>query len=157
MEFSPVALTARFSPTTLVDANSRIEYDTSGDGMRLLSLGSSVSAGGSTSNLTFSRTRTSSALSTFMSGSTSLSLKDSRLRATYALSWDIANGYVVSQRANVAYMAQCCGFEVDVQNYNYNQSSLSPISRDRRINFSFVLAGLGTFSNFFGAFGGVTE
>jgi hypothetical protein len=51
-------------------------------------------------------------------------------------------------------MAQCCGFEVDVQNYNYTQSSASPVSRDRRINFSFVLAGLGTFSNFFGAFGG---
>ena len=29
------------------------------------------------------------------------------------------------------------------------------ISADRRINFAFVLAGLGTFSNFFGAFGGL--
>ena len=29
-----------------------------------------------------------------------------------------------------------------------------PIPSDRRFNFSFVLAGLGTFSNFFGAFGG---
>jgi hypothetical protein len=31
--------------------------------------------------------------------------------------------------------------------------SSAPIPSDRRINISFVLAGLGTFSNFFGAFG----
>jgi LPS-assembly protein len=155
MTLSPVALIARFSPTTLVDANSRVEYDTSGGGMQLLSLGSSISAAGTTSNLTFSRNRiNASTVSTFMSASTSLSFRDSRFRTMYALSWDIARRYVVSQRASAAYMAQCCGFEVDVQNYNYSSASASPIRADRRVNFSFVLAGLGTFSNFFGAFGG---
>jgi hypothetical protein len=44
---------------------------------------------------------------------------------------------------------------VEFQNYNYAQVSSSfPIPADRRFNFSFTLAGLGTFSNFFGAFGG---
>jgi hypothetical protein len=51
-------------------------------------------------------------------------------------------------------MAQCCGFEVEVQNYNYPATTGFPIPADRRFNVSFVLAGLGTFSNFFGAFGG---
>ena len=46
------------------------------------------------------------------------------------------------------------GREVEIQNYNYPASSGYPIPTDRRINFSFILAGLGTFSNFFGAFGG---
>jgi LPS-assembly protein len=155
MTFSPVALTARFSPSTLIDANSRVEYDTSGGGMQLLSLGSSLSAAGSTSNLTFSRTRIgNSEPSTFMSGSTSVSFRQNRFRTLYALSWDIERGYVVSQRASGSYLAQCCGVEVEVQNYNYPPSSGFPISADRRINFSFILAGLGTFSNFFGAFGG---
>jgi hypothetical protein len=40
-----------------------------------------------------------------------------------------------------------------LQKYNY--SSGSPLPSDTRFNFGFVLAGLGTFSNFFGAFGGV--
>jgi hypothetical protein len=50
-------------------------------------------------------------------------------------------------------MAQCCGLQVDFQKFSYPSSSGFPIPADRRINFSFVLAGLGTFSNFFGAFG----
>ena len=53
---------------------------------------------------------------------------------------------------NAASMAQCCGLQFEFQRYNYPSSYVIPA--DRRFNFSFVLAGLGTFSNFFGAFGG---
>ena len=49
-------------------------------------------------------------------------------------------------------VAQCCGVQAEFQQFNYPIGF--PISADRRINFAFVLAGLGTFSNFFGAFGG---
>ena len=83
-----------------------------------------------------------------------MAFRQNRLRGTYALSWDIERGYVVSQRTSASYLAQCCGFEVDFQKYNYTVLSGSPIPSDRRLNFSFILAGLGTFSNFFGAFGG---
>jgi hypothetical protein len=53
------------------------------------------------------------------------------------------------------YNAQCCGVAVEYQVYNL----LTPDPRtglpyDRRFNVSFTLAGVGTFSNFFGAFGG---
>ena len=51
------------------------------------------------------------------------------------------------------YMAQCCGVPADFQVVNCLPSVSSPIPSDRRLNFSFVLAGLGTFSNFFGLFG----
>ena len=44
------------------------------------------------------------------------------------------------------------GLQFEFQNYNY--PSTYAIPADRRFNFGFVLAGLGTFSNFFGAFGG---
>ena len=152
---SPVAVTARFTPSTLVDANARVEYNARDRGLQLLSIGSSLSAHGTTSNVTFSRTSIpGSTISSFMSGSTSLNFLDNRMRATYALSWDIARSYLVSQRLSTAYMAQCCGFQVDFQNYNYTPFTSSPIPADRRLNFSFILAGLGTFSNFFGAFGG---
>jgi hypothetical protein len=49
-------------------------------------------------------------------------------------------------------MAQCCGVQVGFQKFHLVSSA--PIPSDRRFNVSFVLAGLGTFSNFFGAFGG---
>ena len=49
----------------------------------------------------------------------------------------------------------CCGFAVDYQAFNYpDLSALFPVPADRRINLSFTLAGLGTFQNMFGAFGG---
>jgi hypothetical protein len=50
-----------------------------------------------------------------------------------------------------SYLAQCCGLQVDFQNYNYPPGV--GLKSDRRFNFGFVLAGLGTFSNFFGALG----
>ena len=53
------------------------------------------------------------------------------------------------------YNAQCCGFAVEYQTYNFPQGTAGfPVAKDRRFNFSFTLAGLGTFSNFFGALGG---
>jgi hypothetical protein len=154
--FSPVALTTRFSPSTAIDANSRVEYDVSGNGLQLFSVGSSLSGGGSSSNVTFSRTRVTPLTepSSYLSASTSLNFRQSRFRSLYSLSWDIARGYIVSQRASQSYLAQCCGFEIEFQNFNYRGAIASPISADRRMNFSFILAGLGTFSNFFGAFGG---
>jgi hypothetical protein len=77
-----------------------------------------------------------------------------RVNGTYSLSWDIARGYVVSQGIVGSYMAQCCGVQAEYQQFNYPSGFGLPINVDRRINFSFMLAGLGTFSNFFGAFGG---
>jgi hypothetical protein len=73
---------------------------------------------------------------------------------SYSLSWDIGRGYIQSQTAQATYLAQCCGLQVEFQKFNYADVSGFPIPADRRFNFGFVLAGLGTFSNFFGAFGG---
>jgi hypothetical protein len=93
-----------------------------------------------------------------LNGNTSLSFLDNRVRGAYTLSWDIDRRTLVSQTVSATYFAQCCGFGVEFQNYNYGQFSSSiPYPSDRRINFSFTLAGLGTFSNFFGAFGGNTR
>jgi len=71
---------------------------------------------------------------------------------TYALSWDITHSTIVTQNVLATYMAQCCGLQMEFQKFHL--VSGAPISSDRRFNVSFVLAGLGTFSNFFGAFGG---
>ena len=92
--------------------------------------------------------------SNFVSASTTLRWLDGRANGTYSLSWDIARSYVVSQSIVGSYLAQCCGLQVEFQRFNYPEGSGIPIASDTRFNFGFVLAGLGTFSNFFGAFGG---
>jgi hypothetical protein len=51
-------------------------------------------------------------------------------------------------------MAQCCGLLVEFQTYNFPTNYGFPVPSDRRFNIGFVLSGIGTFSNFFGAFGG---
>ena len=89
-------------------------------------------------------------------GARRLNMLEGRARGTYALTWDIGRAGILSQTVAVSYLAQCCGIQADFQKFKYPQaSSAFPIPSDRRFNISFVLAGLGTFSNFFGAFGGL--
>jgi hypothetical protein len=53
------------------------------------------------------------------------------------------------------YNAQCCGVGIEYQTYNYGSGFAGQgITEDHRFNVSFTLAGVGTFSNLFGAFGG---
>jgi LPS-assembly protein len=157
LDLSPIALTARVSPSSALDANTRLEYDVSGWGLQVFTTGASINASRSTANVSYSRRRLSktSPADTYLSTSTTLRFLQGRASGTYALSWDIGRSTVVSQDIIASYMAQCCGLEAQFQRYTYPRvGSNFPIPADRRINFSFVLAGLGTFSNFFGAFGG---
>jgi hypothetical protein len=92
-----------------------------------------------------------------MTWSSSLNLLEGRARGAYALTWDIGRSGILNQNVGVTYMAQCCGIQVEFQKFKFPQSvSNFTVASDRRFNVSFVLAGLGTFSNFFGAFGGLT-
>jgi hypothetical protein len=159
-DLSPVALTVRYSPTMTTSASLRMEQDVSGLGLLALSSTGSVYIGRHSGNVTLSRFSSGSTASrpqTTLSGGTTMSLVDGRMAGTYSIVWDVTRNYIVSQTISTTYFAQCCGFGVEYQNFNYGQiSSTAPIPRDRRINFSFTLAGLGTFQNFFGAFGGNT-
>jgi LPS-assembly protein len=156
VELSPIALTARFSPTAILDANGRIEYDVSGNGFQIFSAGGTLAAGTKTANVSFSRQRftPTGPVSSYVSGSTSLGLMQGRSSLLYAVNWDIDAQYIYSQSVGAAYLAQCCGVQADFQIVNYPPSVRSAVPQDRRFNFAFVLAGLGTFSNFFGFFGG---
>jgi hypothetical protein len=155
VQLSPIALLARVTPTSILDATTRVEYDVSGAGLQVLTVGANLTGTLATAGVNYSRrrlTRTSTP-DDFLTSTTSVRFLEGRVTGTYGLSWNIARSYIQSQSAMLGYMAQCCGFQVDFQNYSYPKTSGFPIPADRRINFSFVLAGLGTFSNFFGAFG----
>lgn len=156
VDLSPVAVTARVSPTPAIDANARLEYDVTGHGVQILTAGGTLNTGASSANLSFSRQRPTprSEVSSYLSGSSSWRFKDGRVTAFYGLNWDIDARYIYSQSLGGAYLAQCCGVQADFQVVNFLPSISSPIPSDRRLNFAFVLAGLGTFSNFFGLFGG---
>ena len=155
-DLSPVALNVRVSPSAAVDLNSRVEYDTSGHGLQTVSLGANMTVAGQGGSLTYS-TQHFGALqpaSTYVTGSGRLRTTNGRVTGTYSISWDIGRSYIVSQTLMASHMAQCCGWQVEFQKFNYPVGLGIPVPADTRLNFSFILAGLGTFSNFFGAFGG---
>ena len=160
VDLSPVALIVRYQPTLATSASLRLEHDVSGGGMQSLTASGNAYFGGHSASVSLSRfhVREDTEADTTLNGSTTLSFLQNRVRGVYTLSWDIDRKTLVSQAVSTTYFAQCCGFGVEFQNYNYGQFSSSiPLPSDRRINFSFTLAGLGTFSNFFGAFGGNTQ
>ena len=156
IDLSPVAVTARLSPTAVFDANARLEYDVTGNGLQILTAGGTLNAASGSSNLSFSRQRFTpgSEPSSYLTASSSWRFAQGRTTAFYGLNWDIDAKYIYSQSLGGSYMAQCCGVRADFQVVNFLPSVSSPIPSDRRLNFAFVLAGLGTFSNFFGLFGG---
>ena len=141
----------------LIDTNSRIEYDvTRGRGLQIVSIGGTVNAAAVSASANFSHNRLNPLNpSTFIQGSTSMRWLDGRATGTYNVSWDIGRSYIVSQGAMLSYLAQCCGLTMEFQKFNYASLGVNLATpSDMRFNFGFILAGLGTFSNFFGAFGG---
>jgi LPS-assembly protein len=154
---SPVTLTARVSPSGTFDGNVRAEYDVeNGLGLQSFTTGASVNyaRGGLTLNYSRQRFDSSQLPNSFVSASARTNMAQNRITGTYSISLDIEKGYIVSQGVIASYMAQCCGIQGEYHQFNYPSGYGLPINSDRRVNFAFVLAGLGTFSNFFGAFGG---
>ena len=160
VDLSPVALMVRYQPTLATSATLRMEHDVSGGGMQSLTAAGNAYFGGHSASVSLSRfhVRQDTEADTTLNGSTTVSFLGNRIRGLYTVSWDIDRKTLVSQTMSATYFAQCCGVGVEFQKYNWGQFSSSiPFESDQRINFSFTLAGLGTFSNFFGAFGGNTQ
>ncbi len=87
--------------------------------------------------------------------STTLRFAGNRIGGTVAFDYDIGRSTLLNQRYIANYNAQCCGIAIEYQAFNYpGLDSRFVVPQDRRFNFSFTLAGIGSFSNFFGTFGG---
>jgi LPS-assembly protein len=91
-----------------------------------------------------------------LNASTTIHNPGNHLGGTYSFNYDIRNTNFRQQRILAFYNAQCCGINIEYQTYNLGGASRFVVPQDHRFNLSFTLAGIGTFSNFFGAFGGQT-
>jgi LPS-assembly protein len=152
--FSPVALIVRAAPTAFTTGTLRLEYDhEQGFIQGLNATGSSTyrsvqASGGWSTRRLFNGT-----FDNALNAATTLNFFEGRTGGSLFLNWDIGRKYVIQHRWVGFYNAQCCGLAVEYQEFNL-PAGLYPIAKDRRFNLSFTLAGIGTFSNFFGAFGG---
>ncbi len=82
----------------------------------------------------------------------SLKSPGGRVNGNVSFQVDIKHKAFIERRASFAYSAQCCGVSVDYQMVNIAPFGVGGVT-DHRFNFSFTLAGIGTFSNPLGSFG----
>lgn len=153
--FSPVSLSVTATPAERANGRLSAEYDPNKGG--LLSLSGSGELAVSEwlrVNGEYSRRRLGESSSDYVNGAATLRTASNRVGGAYTFSYDIGRSTMLNSRVVAYYNAQCCGFAVEYQTYNFPGNLGLTIPQDNRFNFSFTLAGLGTFSNFFGALGG---
>ena len=153
--FSPIAISVRSAPSTLTTASVRMELDQTDLSLRTIGASGTSNYRAAQVNVGWTRTNygddfTQSALN----ASSTFNFNGGRSGGTYALDWDISRGYLIQQRWIGFYNAQCCGVTFEYQQFKFPQQSFAGVPQDKRFNVGFTLAGIGTFSNFFGAFGG---
>jgi lipopolysaccharide assembly outer membrane protein LptD (OstA) len=152
--FSPVALNVRSQPLTSLGATLRMEYDADERKLLSMSTGGDYGNPGRQVSVAWSRSLSSFFPTNTLNARTNLTFQEGRLGANYSMHWDIQRDTLVQQRIVGFYNAQCCGLLFEYQQFSYGSFGATPFPKDRRFNVGFTLAGLGTFSNFFGNFGG---
>jgi hypothetical protein len=167
--FSPISMVARATPTAPLAIDYRIEYDPKAlpDHPKVLGMSLNATLRTAVVNVTGGWTRQAFVTTTptgvvsnpsnLVRTATDFRLKQSRFGGNVTFDYDIAKTTLVNQRYVGFYNAQCCGVSFEYQAFNYpDNPNQFLLPRDRRFNMSFTLAGVGSFSNFFGAFGGST-
>lgn len=150
-KYSPVALNVRSQVSQTLGTTARVEYDYQTKKMLSLSTGGTYSTPYLSANVAWSRSKSFFSTNA-VNGSTRVNLLQGRVTGDYQLAWDIERDMILRQAIVASYNAQCCGIVFEYQEFNLGVGAAIP--KDRRFNIGFTLAGVGTFSNFFGNFGG---
>jgi hypothetical protein len=164
--FSPISLTARATPLAPLAIDYRVEYDpvpVSETSPRVLGMSLNGTLRATIADVTAGWTRQAFASidrrippRNLMHTSANLRFAGSKYGGTVTYNYDVARASLLDQRYIGFYNAQCCGVSFEYQSFNYPPEARFYVPQDRRFTMSFTLAGVGSFSNFFGAFGGGT-
>ncbi len=163
--FSPVALQLRGAPTDRFQGEFRTEWDPTKHTLRTLAAnGTFSSSGWLQTSAGWSQRRyirglpgfdNAAGATNYVNASSTVRRPGGRLGASYAFNYDLKRDTFLQQRYTAYYNSQCCGIAFEYQTFNYGGSLAAyGLVQDKRFNLSFTLAGIGTFSNLFGAFGG---
>ena len=164
-KFGPVVLQVRGAPTDLIQGSFRTEWDSKAHAVRSLAASGIFNVRDwlqTTAEWTQRRYiptligfNNPAVSNNYLNASADFRNPGHRLGGSYSFYYDLKRDEFLQQRYTAYYNSQCCGVAVEYQTYNLSGSFVSyGVSQDRRFNLSFTLAGVGTFSNLFGAFGG---
>jgi lipopolysaccharide assembly outer membrane protein LptD (OstA) len=151
-KFSPIVLNVRSAPSLFSTATFIAEYDASEGRLENMNFSGGVNYPQVNAQVGLSSSRFGEDRRNTFDARTTLSLDAGRIGGTYAMNWDLSANRILNQRWIGFYNAQCCGLMLEFQKFAYALGNTIPA--DQRFNISFTLAGIGSFSNFFGAFGG---
>lgn len=160
--FSPIALAVRTNPSPAYSATLRLEYHAGRGQFETISADGNVRVtswlrtGGSYSQVKYGLTTPGEpeppAVS-YLGTQTMIGSPDGKFGGGYSFQMNAADRDLTQQRLGVSYNAQCCGVAFEYQMVDLPPYVAPGVTQDRRFNLSFTLAGLGSFSNFLGAFG----
>lgn len=164
--FSPAQLSITSRPSDTTSAQFRMEYDTKYMAPRSFSASATVDQPVADITVGWSKRQVIPGLpgysdpdtaDHFLNVHTTIKDPDNGIGGTLQFNYDMLRGYFLQRRYRMFYNSQCCGVAFDFQTVDLTHFSLIPNARsDRRMSISFTLAGIGTFSNPLGAFGGAT-
>ena len=162
--FSPIALSVRAAPSINLNASMRAEFDSRYHALRTISFNTSYSWTNRLQTTVGWSKRgfikqlpgfdNKNFLDQYINTSTTVHTTNNRFGGTYTFNYDVLNSRMLQQRMSGFYNAQCCGIAIEYQTYNFGGLNV-PVPADHRFFMSFTLAGLGNFSPFNGALGGV--
>jgi hypothetical protein len=145
----------RANPTAFSTASLRLEYDAQLGQLQGLNVTGNTNYRSAQTTVGWSTRRSfDDEMDNALSGSTTMRLLDGRTGGSFFIDWDIRRQYIIQHRWIGFYNAQCCGITMEYQEFNFSNDPRFLVPKDRRFNIGFTLAGIGTFSNFFGTFGG---
>jgi len=159
-QFSPLQVSASTRPTDEVSGQFRMEIDSQFRKIRNLSAAATVFASHAEVMAGWSRRLLIPGLpgytdptqsNHYLNANVTLKTRDNRVGGTYGFNRDILRKSWLQQRIVAYFNSQCCGVAVDYQSIG---TTLSTVPSDRRLGISFTLAGIGSFANPFGSFGG---
>ncbi len=162
--FSPIMLAVRSSPSQAFGATLRLEYHPRRGQFETISTDGSVRVtswlrtGGSYSQVKYGLTPPGEPEAppiTFLGTQTTVGSPDGKFGGGYSFQMNAASRDMTQQRLGLQCInAQCCGVAVEYQTIDLPSYLTRPgLEQDRRFNLSFTLAGIGSVSNFLGAFG----
>jgi len=163
--YSPVNVQTHISPDLHLDATISADYDTQANAIRTVAANGGWHSGWVQTNAGWSQRRyipdlsgfnDPNAASNYINAATSIRKPGNAFGGTYTFNYDLKRSAFLQQRYVLYYNSQCCGVGVEYQAFTYGTAlaGLTGIPRDHRFNITFTLAGIGTFSNLLGAFGG---
>jgi LPS-assembly protein len=163
VSFSPVRIQTRVSPTERIQTDFSTEFNSTAHTFTTFTASGSLNSDRFQVTGGWSERRLIPELPDFsnaalanhdINAAVTVRNPGNHLGGTYSFNYDLRNDNFRQQRILAFYNAQCCGISVEYQTYNLGGYSNYVVTQDHRFNLSFTLAGIGTFSNFFGAFGG---